>query len=129
MVVAYVATYVLVDSMATANSTVKLLAGLFGGNAVFYTVLLFNRWLVRGTSLRKVFLETYKEFGWPELFDWVPIRPALIFLCAYLLQSESLGTAWGHGAADAVFYYLGFSRAGVKIAEASASLLTRLTRV
>ncbi|MFA5991671.1 MAG: hypothetical protein WC794_05520 [Candidatus Doudnabacteria bacterium] len=126
LVAAYLFTYLMVDSMATKNSAVKLLAGLLGGNAVFYPVLILNRYLVRNTSIRIVLVETLKEFGWPEFFDWVPIRPVLIFLCFWLTQSESLGSAWGHGVADAVFYFLGFSNAGLKIAETSGLILARI---
>lgn len=111
--------------MATKNSTVKLLVGLIGGNTLFYAALIANRWVVRDTTFGMVFLEIVKEFGWPELFDWVPIRPALICLCFWLTQSESLGSAWGHCAADAVFYYLGFSHAGLKVTEICGSILTR----
>ena len=97
IVVSYLLTFLLVDNMATTNSTVKLMAGFVSGNVVFYAVLIPNRWLVRNTSIRMVLVNTVKEFGLAELFDTGFIRPALIFVCFWLTQSETMGSTWGHG--------------------------------
>ncbi|MEK7161321.1 MAG: hypothetical protein AAB729_01370 [Patescibacteria group bacterium] len=112
--------------MATTNSTVKLMAGFVSGNVVFYAVLIPNRWLVRNTSIRMVLVNTVKEFGLAELFDTGFIRPALIFVCFWLTQSETMGSTWGHGVADLVFYYMGFSNTSLKIAETFGSFLARI---
>ena len=124
--VAYWCANKLVAGMTTTNSAEKLFVGFISGNIVFYVVLLLNRWVLRRTSFKQVFLETVKEFGWAEFYDWVPIRPILIVVCALVLQSESSGTTWGHALADGVFYFLGFSGTGHKITELSSAQATRL---
>lgn len=111
--------------MTTECKTAKMTVGFVGGNVAFYVVLIVNRWLVRDTNLKGVFLGIGKEFGFPELLDWLPIRPTMIVLCCWLAGSEALGTAWGHGAADVIFYALGFSNSSVKIASTVTSLLSR----
>lgn len=126
IVIAYWSANTLVAGMTTTNSAEKLFVGLISGNVVFYTALILNRLLIRRTSFKRVFLETVKEFGWPEFYDWLPIRPLLIGVCAWVLQSESSGTTWGHLWADGVFYYLGFSGTGHKLTELSSLQAARL---
>jgi hypothetical protein len=108
--------------MATSSVAEKFAAAFIGGNAMFYAMLIANRWLVRRVELKSVLIEIVREFGWVEFFDTFVFRPALIVVCYLWLGTEKQGYVWGNWIADGIFYALGFSPAGLKVTVLAGSL-------
>jgi hypothetical protein len=87
----------------TANSAAAAIAGAWGENGAYYSVMLLRE--VRAVRSVWVALRNLTiEFGPAEALDSLLVRPAMMYFGAQLAGDLTLGTLLGKLAADISFY-------------------------